>query len=97
MSTTRLSTVKSGQAGVGITTRDHWNDLAVTLSELRKKGYGDVRTTVVSDDTLPAVFSKLTDKVAELLRICGVIALKPKLDNTNLAEVMELIRDLVAE
>ena len=56
-----------------------------------------VRSTVVSEESLPAVFSGPTDKVAELLRIVGVIALKPKLDETNLPEIMELIRDLVAE
>ena len=56
-----------------------------------------VRSTVVSEESLPTVFAGPTDKVAELLRIVGVIALKPKLDETNLAEVMELIRDLVAE
>lgn len=55
------------------------------------------KTTVVSDESLAEVFAKPTDKVAELLRIVGVIALKPKLDKTNLVEVMELIRDLVAE
>ena len=55
------------------------------------------RTTVVSDESLAEVFAKPTDKVAELLRIVGVIALKPKLDSTNLVEVMELIRDLVAD
>jgi hypothetical protein len=54
-------------------------------------------TMVVSEESLPAVFAKPTDKVAELLRIVGVIALKPKLDETDLPEVMELIRDLVAE
>ena len=55
------------------------------------------RTTVVSDDSLSEVFAKPTDKVAELLRIVGVIALKPTLANTDLSEVMGLIRDLVAE
>jgi hypothetical protein len=55
------------------------------------------KSNVVADDSLPAVFAGPTDKVAELLRVVGVIALKPKLEETNLAEVMELIRDLVAE
>ena len=54
-------------------------------------------TTVVSEETLSAVFAKPTDKVAELLRIVGVIACKPTLNGTDLSEVMELIRDLVTE
>lgn len=44
MSITRLPTV-----GIGITTRDRWDDLAVTLSELRMKGYEDVETIVIDD------------------------------------------------
>jgi hypothetical protein len=56
-----------------------------------------VKSSVVSDDSLAAVFAKPSDKVAELLRIVGVIALKPKLDSTDLPEVMDLIRDLVAD
>src|SRR5271165_638912 len=35
--------------GIGITTRDRWDDLAVTLSELRTKGYEDVETIVIDD------------------------------------------------
>lgn len=35
--------------GIGITTRDRWDDLAVTLSELRMKGYEDVETIVIDD------------------------------------------------
>ena len=35
--------------GIGITTKDRWNDLAVTLSELRSKGYGDLETIVIDD------------------------------------------------
>jgi len=38
-----------------------------------------VRSTVVSDDSLAAVFAK----IAELLRIVGVIAVKAKLDSTD--------------
>jgi len=49
MSITRLPTVKSRQVGIGITTRDRWDVLAVTLSELRKKGYEDVETIVIDD------------------------------------------------
>lgn len=35
--------------GIGITTKDRWNDLAVTLSELRLKGYEDSETIVIDD------------------------------------------------
>ena len=55
------------------------------------------KTTVVSENSLPEVFAKPTDKVAELLRIVGVIALKPTLAKTDLSEVMGLIKDLVAD
>jgi len=48
MSITRLPTVKSRQVGIGITTRDRWDVLAVTLSELKKK-YEDVETIVIDD------------------------------------------------
>jgi len=46
---TRLSAVKSSQVGIGITTRDRWDVLAVTLSELRKKGWQYVETIVIDD------------------------------------------------
>jgi len=49
MSATLLPAVKSGELGIGITTRDRWDDLAVTLSELKAKGYEDVETIVVDD------------------------------------------------
>jgi GT2 family glycosyltransferase len=35
--------------GIGITTKDRWDDLAVTLSALRANGYGDVETIVIDD------------------------------------------------
>ena len=35
--------------GIGITTRDRWDDLEVTLSELRSKGYENAETIVVDD------------------------------------------------
>jgi GT2 family glycosyltransferase len=66
MSTTRLPTVKSGQVGIGITTRDRWDDLAVTLSELRKKGYEDVETIVIDDGSkqpLPKTLRETFPKV----------------------------------
>jgi GT2 family glycosyltransferase len=41
--------LKLRQVGIGISTRDRWDDLAVTLSELRKSGYGDLETIVIDD------------------------------------------------
>jgi GT2 family glycosyltransferase len=38
-----------GALGIGITTRDRWNDLAVTLSELKTKGYENTETIVIDD------------------------------------------------
>jgi GT2 family glycosyltransferase len=35
--------------GIGITTRDRWEDLAVTLSELKTQGYEEVETIVIDD------------------------------------------------
>jgi hypothetical protein len=55
------------------------------------------KTTVVADSALADVFAKPSDKVAELLRIVGVIALKPTLANTDLAAVMGMIQELVAD
>lgn len=37
------------QVGIGISTRDRWDDLAVTLSELCKGGYGDLEMIVIDD------------------------------------------------
>ena len=49
MSIMRQPSAKSVQVGIGITTRDRWDVLAVTLSELRKKGYEHVETIVIDD------------------------------------------------
>jgi GT2 family glycosyltransferase len=35
--------------GIGITTQNRWDDLAVTLSELKMRGYGDSETVVIDD------------------------------------------------
>jgi len=52
--------------GIGITTRDRWDDLSITLSELRTKGYEDLETVVIDDGskqplpkTLRAAFPKV--------------------------------------
>jgi GT2 family glycosyltransferase len=42
-------TAISTQVDIGITTRDRWDDLALTLSELRTQGYEDVETIVIDD------------------------------------------------
>jgi GT2 family glycosyltransferase len=45
--------------GIGITTKDRWEDLVITLAELRKQGYGNLETIVIDDGSqvpLPAIF-----------------------------------------
>jgi GT2 family glycosyltransferase len=37
------------QLGIGITTKDRWDDLSFTLSELKKNGLEDVETLVIDD------------------------------------------------
>jgi GT2 family glycosyltransferase len=49
MSISSLSKGKSSQVGIGITSRDRWDELAITLSELRMRGYEDVETIVIDD------------------------------------------------
>ena len=39
----------SGVLGIGITTRDRWEDLALTLSILSANGYGGSETIVIDD------------------------------------------------
>jgi GT2 family glycosyltransferase len=43
------SIATSGLLGIGITTLDRWDDLAITLSELRARGFEDVETIVIDD------------------------------------------------
>src|SRR5260221_12138329 len=40
---------KSRQVVIGILSRDRWDELAITLSELRMRGYEDVETIVIDD------------------------------------------------
>ncbi len=57
---------KSKQLGIGITTKDRWDDLAVTLSNLRMKGYEDVATVVIDDaskEPLPPGLREVFPKV----------------------------------
>ena len=44
-----LKRASTKQLGIGITTKDRWDDLAITLSELKKNGYEDVETIVIDD------------------------------------------------
>ena len=39
----------AGSLGIGITTRDRWEDLGVTLSMLSANGYGESETIVIDD------------------------------------------------
>jgi GT2 family glycosyltransferase len=61
-----LPTTKLGQVGIGITTKDRWDDLAVTLTELRNKGYEDAETIVIDDGSqqpLPSALRSTFPKV----------------------------------
>jgi len=49
MNVERMATANLRQVGIGITTRDRWDDLAVTLSELSRNGYSDAETLVIDD------------------------------------------------
>ena len=49
MNVVRVATANLRQVGIGITTRDRWDDLAVTLSELSRNGYSDAETLVIDD------------------------------------------------
>jgi GT2 family glycosyltransferase len=54
------------QVGIGITTRDRWNDLAITLTELRNKDYEKAETIVIDDGSkqpLPPAFKATFPKV----------------------------------
>jgi len=66
MSISCLPTTKIGEVGIGITTRDRWDDLAVTLTELRNNGYENAETIVIDDGSekpLPPVFRSTFPKV----------------------------------
>ena len=49
MTVLHMTTTNMKQVGIGITTRDRWDDLEMTLSELRRSGYGDAETLVIDD------------------------------------------------
>jgi GT2 family glycosyltransferase len=49
------------QVGLGITTKDRWDDLAVTLTQLKKQGYGDVETIVIDDGSKHPAPASLRD------------------------------------
>ncbi len=49
------------QVGLGITTKDRWDDLAVTLTHLKKQGYGEVETIVIDDGSKHPAPTSLRD------------------------------------
>src|SRR5260370_17285680 len=70
--------------GIGITTRDRWDDLEVTLSELRNKGYENAETIVVDDGSeqplppaLKATFPKVRFERVE--RSLGLVVQRNRL------------------
>jgi GT2 family glycosyltransferase len=48
-----------GSLGIGITTRDRWEDLAVTLARLSSNGYGASETIVIDDGSQQPVPAEL--------------------------------------
>lgn len=48
-----------GSLGIGITTRDRWEDLAVTLTKLSSNGYGASETLVIDDGSRQPVPAEL--------------------------------------
>jgi GT2 family glycosyltransferase len=48
-------TALSHRVGVGIATRDRWDDLALTLAHLRERGYAVLETVVIDDGSEPAM------------------------------------------
>jgi GT2 family glycosyltransferase len=60
------SIAKPGQVGVGITTKDRWDDLALTLSELSVQGYADVETIVIDDGSKQPVPPALAAKFPQV-------------------------------
>ena len=70
--------------GIGITTKDRWADLEVTLSELRSKGYENAETIVVDDGSqqplppaLKATFPKVRFERTE--RSLGLVVQRNRL------------------
>jgi GT2 family glycosyltransferase len=84
MSIGSLRTKNLGQVGIGITTKDRWDDLAVTLNELRNKGYESAETIVIDDGskqplppTLRSAFPKVRFERAD--HSLGLVAQRNRL------------------
>src|SRR6266404_7425207 len=84
MSISCLPTTSLGQVGIGITTKDRWDDLAVTLTELRNKGYENAETIVIDDGSkqplppdLRSTFPKVRFERAE--RCLGLVVQRNRL------------------
>ena len=58
--------VETGQVGVGISTKDRWDDIAITLSELRAQGYEDLETIVIDDGSKEPAPQALRDKFSKV-------------------------------
>jgi GT2 family glycosyltransferase len=52
----------SAQVGIGITTKDRWDDLEATLWELQRKGFSRLETVVVDDGSLGGVSGDCRDR-----------------------------------
>jgi GT2 family glycosyltransferase len=72
------------QVGIGITTKDRWGDLAVTLTELRNRGYENAETIVIDDGSkqpLPSAMRSKFPKVRfeRVERSLGLVAQRNRL------------------
>jgi GT2 family glycosyltransferase len=54
--------VKTEQVGIGISTKDRWDDVDLTLSQLRAQGYEDAETIVIDDGSKEPSPQALRDK-----------------------------------
>jgi GT2 family glycosyltransferase len=52
----------SAQVGIGITTKDRWDDLEATLWELQRQGFSRLETVVVDDGSLRGVSADCRDR-----------------------------------
>ena len=63
----------SGQIGVGIGTRDRWQDLAATLNEFQRQGLSGLETVVLDDGSSQAVPRSFVEDFP-WVRLCGASA-----------------------
>ena len=80
----QLRTSKGGQMGIGITTKDRWEDLDGTLSVLDSRGFSDLETIVIDDGSSHPAPASLRNRFPWVRfersnRSCGLIAQRNRL------------------